>query len=82
MKLGPVTKLNQGNKTTSKQFGDDVMSANYDVQFSDLWSKLDSGRIVCKTYSIKICKTIALNFALKNENRTEKSLTQLSHYYF
>ena len=26
MKLGPVTKLDKRNKTTSKKFGDDVMS--------------------------------------------------------
>ena len=31
MKLGPVTKLDKGNKTTSKKFDDDVMSANCDV---------------------------------------------------
>ena len=31
MKLGPVTKLNKKNKTTSKNVSDDVMSANCDV---------------------------------------------------
>ena len=31
MKLGPVTKLDERNKTTSKKFDDDVMSANCDV---------------------------------------------------
>ena len=31
MKLGPVTKLDKENKTTSKRFDDDVMSANCDV---------------------------------------------------
>ena len=31
MKLGPVTKLNMRNKTTSKKFGDDVMWANCDI---------------------------------------------------
>ena len=30
MKLGPVTKLDKKNKTTSKIFDDDVMSANCD----------------------------------------------------
>ena len=33
MKLGPVTKLDERNKTTSKKFDDDVMSANCDVMF-------------------------------------------------
>ena len=56
-KLGPVTKLDKRNKTTSKKVNDDVMSANYDVivvfpifgQFGAI-PKPDSGRIVCKTY--------------------------------
>ena len=31
MKLGPVTKLDKRNKTTSKSFDDDIMSKNCDV---------------------------------------------------
>ena len=31
MKLGPVTKLDKINKATSRIFGDDVISKNYDV---------------------------------------------------
>ena len=31
MKFGPVTKLDKRNKTTSKNFDDDVMSTNCDV---------------------------------------------------
>ena len=31
MKLGPVTKLDKGNKATSKIFNDDVISENCDV---------------------------------------------------
>ena len=31
MKLGPVTKLDKRNKTTSKKFDDEVISENYDV---------------------------------------------------
>ena len=57
MKLGPVTKLDKRNKTTSTKFDDNVMSANYGVivifpiygQFGAI-QKPDSGRIVCKTY--------------------------------
>ena len=57
MKLGPVTKLDKRNKTTSKRFDDDVMSANCDVivifpicsQFGTI-RKPGPGRIVCKTY--------------------------------
>ena len=57
MKLGPVTKLDKRNKTTSKKIDDDVMSENCDVivicPISDQFGairKPDSGRIVCKTY--------------------------------
>ena len=56
MKLGPVTKLDKGNKTASKKIDDDFMSANCEVivifpiycQFRAIW-KRDSGHIVCKT---------------------------------
>ena len=54
MKLGPVTKLDKRNKTTSKKFDVDVMSENYDVivifrifgQFGAL-RRPDSGYRVC-----------------------------------
>ena len=54
MKLGPVTKLDKRNKTTSKKIDDDNMSANCDVIFifpiyGQFW-KPDSGCIVYKTY--------------------------------
>ena len=57
LKLGPVSKLDKRNKTTSKKFDDDVMSANCNVilifqiygQFGAI-QNLDSGRIVCNTY--------------------------------
>ena len=31
MKLGPVTKLDKRNKTTSKTFDNDIMSTNCDI---------------------------------------------------
>ena len=57
MKLGPVTKLDKRNKTTSKKFDDEVISENCGViaifpiygQFGAI-RKPDSGCIVCKTY--------------------------------
>ena len=57
MKLGPVTKLDERNKTTSKEFDDNVMSANCDIilifpiygQLEAIW-RPDFGCIVCKTY--------------------------------
>ena len=85
MKLGPVTKLDKRNKTTSKKFDKDVISANCDVivifpiygQFGAI-RKPDCGGIVCKTYI-----SLIVSFDLiKAENRTKKFLTQLSHYCF
>ena len=57
MKLGPVTKLDKRNKTTSKQFDHDVMLQNYDVivifricgQFGAV-RRPESGHRVCKSY--------------------------------
>ena len=57
MKLGPVTKIDKRNKTTSKKFDDEVVSVNCDVIVifpiygqTEAIRKLDSGRIVCKIY--------------------------------
>ena len=57
MKPGPVTKLDKGNKTSSKKIDDNVMSAICNVivtfliygQFGAI-RKPYSGRIVCKYY--------------------------------
>ena len=57
MKLGPVTKFDKKNKTTSKIFDDDVMSGNCDAivifrifgQFGAV-RRPDSGHRVCKNY--------------------------------
>ena len=57
MKLGPVTKLDKRNKTTSKKFDDDFILENCDAiaifpiygQFGAI-RKPDSGRIIRKTY--------------------------------
>ena len=76
MKLAPVTKIGQINKT-SKRNDDDVMSESCNViaifwiygQFGEI-RKPDSKRIVCKTY------------ILINSNVLKKSLRQFSHYCF
>ena len=57
MKFGPVTRLRKRNKTMSKKFDSDVMLENCDIivifpiygQVGAI-QKLDSKRIVCKTY--------------------------------
>ena len=83
MKLGPVTKPDKRNKTPSKKFDDDVISANCDViiifpiygHFGAI-QKQDSGRIVCKI-KFSYRETFYLT---KTENRTKTFLTQLSYY--
>ena len=80
MKIGPITKLDKGNKATSKKFDNDVMLTDFDVivifpiygQFGEI-RKPGSGCIVCKTY-------IFINSNLLT--RTKKFQTQLSHYCF
>ena len=57
MKLEPVTRRDKRNKRTSKTFGVDVMSENYDVivvfwifgQFGAV-QRPDYGHRVCKMY--------------------------------
>ena len=57
MKLGPVTKLDKRNKTTSKKINNDLMSENCDIivifwifcQFGAV-QRLVSGYRVCKSY--------------------------------
>ena len=83
MKLGPVTKLDKWNKKTSEKIDVDVVSENCDViaifrifgQFGAI-QRLDSE-------PAKVIFSVIVTFCLtKTENRTKKSLTQLSHYYF
>ena len=53
MELGPITKLDKRNKTTSKNFDDDVMSENCDVivifwmfgQFGTVWRPYSGHRV-------------------------------------
>ena len=86
MKLGAVTKLDKRNKPTSKNFDNDVISGNCDVIvifqiFSQFGAarRPDSGHRVCKRY---VFSKSNLFYLTKTENRTKKSLTQLSHYCF
>ena len=82
MKLGPVTKLDNKNKTTFKIFGGDTMPANCGVtvilpingQFGAIQTHAQSAK---RTFSLK-----AIFYLAKTENRTKKSLTQLSLYCF
>ena len=85
MKLGPVTKVDKGNQTKSKKLDDDVMSKNYDViaifqcttNLEQPGSQISDARSVKFIFSLKVTCSLP-----KTENRTKKSLTQLSHNCF
>ena len=85
MKLGPVTKRDKKNKTTSKNFDDHVMSRNCDVIVIFLFlANLEqpAGRISDRE-SVKVMFSVIVTLCLtKTENKTKKSLIQLSHCYF
>ena len=70
MKLEPVTKLDQRNKTTSKKIGDDVMSTNCDVIFS-FWILGQFGAAggrVPDTKSAKVTFPLIITFCLRKQN--------------
>ena len=75
MKLGPVAKLDKRNKTTSKKFGDDVMSVNCDV----IVIFLIHGQF---GVSVELAFSLTVIFYLTKSDTTKNSLTQLSHYFF
>ena len=85
MKLGPVTKINKRNKTTSKNFARTsfrkiVTSLSF---FKFLANLEQSGGWIPDTESAKVMFSIIVTFFLtKTENRTKKSLSRLSHYLF
>ena len=82
MKHGPVTKLDKINKSTTKEFADDAMFANFSIiiifpiydQFGAIQTP-DSRRAVCKAFSL-----IVTFYDSKTENRTKKKITYLSCY--
>ena len=85
MKLGSVTKLDKRHKKTSRKVDVDVMSENCDVIviFGFLANLKQSGGWILNTESAKVTFSVIVIFCLtKTENRTKKSLTQLSLYCF
>ena len=73
MKLGPITKLNNRNKTTSKNL------TLMPLSFSRFLANLEqSGGRILDTDSAKVMFLAIVTFSLtKTKNRTKKSLTQL-----
>ena len=85
MKLGPVTKLDKRNKTTSKKLTlTSCRKIVTSLSFFGFLANLEqSGGRIPDTESAKVMFSVIVTFCLtKTENRTKKSLTQLSHYCF
>ena len=85
MKLGPITKLDKSNTTTSKTF--DMAPCRQIVtlfSFFQFLVKLQpSGGQIPDAWPIKLKFLLTITFYLKKtENRTKNSLTQLSYYWF
>ena len=85
MKLGTVTKLDKGNKITSKKLT--MTSCQKTVTslllFQFIVNLEQSGSRISDALSVKLKYSLIVTFYLtKSENRTKKSLTQLSHYCF
>ena len=56
MKIGPVTKLEKRNKTTSKRFDDSIISKKFDIII--IFSIYDKfGAIRQPDYGQRVCKT-------------------------
>ena len=70
MKLGPVTKIDKRNKTMSKKFVDNVISADYDVIaiFPIMANLEEAGSRIPGAYSVKLTFLLEVTFYLI-ENR-------------
>ena len=85
MKLGPVTKLDKRNRTTSMTLTmtlcqQIVTSLSF---FRFLTNLEQSGGRTPDTDSTEVMFSVTATFCItKTKNRTKKSLTQLSHYCF
>ena len=85
IKLGPITKLDKGNRSTSKEFDDDVTSANCGVVvfFRFMDNLRPSESLIPDGWCIKLIFSLIVTFYLTEpENSTKKSLTQLLYYCF
>ena len=85
MKLGPLPKLDKRNKTTSKKLTmTSCRKIVTSLSFFRFFANLEqSGGRITDTESAKAMFLVMLTFCLtETENRTKKSLRQLSYYCF
>ena len=83
MKLEPVTKLDKRNKATSKKklTITSCWQIVASLSFSRFIASLDQSEVGFWTHSSELTSLLTVTFYLtKTENKTTKSLTQLSHY--
>ena len=81
MKLGPVTKLYMRNTKSLKKIGNDVISINCDViVIFTIYGQLEQSESrIPDAWSVKTINSLIVTFYLtKIENKTKKSVTQLS----
>ena len=84
MKLGPVTKLDKRNKTSKKLTMTSCQKIVTPLSFFRFLANLEqSGGRIPDTESAKVKFSVIVAFYFtKTEDRTKKSVTQLSHYCF
>ena len=84
MELGSETKLDKRNKTTSKKLTlTSCRKIVTSLSFSDFWPIWSSLEARFRTQCLQVIFSVIVPFCLtKTKNRTEKSLTKLSHYCF
>ena len=86
MKLGPVSKIDKKNKTTSKK--NLTMTSCQKIVTSSLFFAFlanleQSGGRILDTEDAKVLFSVIVTFRFtKTQNRTKKSPTQVSHYCF
>ena len=84
MKLGPVTKIDKRNKTTSKNLTTtSCRKIVTPLSLFEFLANLEQSRDrILDTKSAKVTFPLIVTFCYrKTENRPMKSLVQLSHYH-
>ena len=85
MNLGPATKLDKKIKTTSKKLTMTLCSKIVtSLSFFQFTANLEQSRSrIPDVQSVKLIFPLIITFSLtKTENKTKKSPTEISHYYF
>ena len=84
MKLGPVLNLTRQLKQHQKNWRECyVKNLSRRYHFCNLWPVCSIPKVGFLTQAVKLIFSLTVAFYLtKTENRTKKSSSQLSHYYF